>query len=94
MLRFLTCIRSVLKNYIELYILTWKDFYCILSEKARTVYKIESFFFFKDVYIHMKMSRRPHIKEALVLTVCDDVLILANTSLVKVKEILQGKAQC
>lgn len=42
----------------------------------------------------MKMSRRPHIKQALVLTVCDDVLILANTSFVKGKEILQGKAQC
>lgn len=42
----------------------------------------------------MQMSRRPHIKQTLVLTVCGDILILANTSFVKGKEILHGKAQC
>lgn len=48
----------------------------------------------KDVYIHMKMSRKPHIKQALVLTICDYVLILVNTNFLKGKAIPPGKAQC
>lgn len=42
----------------------------------------------EDVYTHMKMSRRPHIKQASVFTVYDAVVILANTSFVQGKEIL------
>lgn len=73
-----------------LYALTWKDSYCILSEKARIIHKMGSHFCFlkEDVYTHMKMSRRPHIKQASVLTVYGDVVILANTSFVQGKEIL------
>lgn len=86
---------SILKNDIELYPLTWKNFYRILSAKARTAHRIAHFCFVKkDVYIRMIMPRRPHIKQALVLTVCDYVLMLVNTNFVKGKEILGGKAQC
>lgn len=42
----------------------------------------------------MKMPMRPPNKQALVLTVCDYMLILVNTNFVKGKEIPQGKAQC
>lgn len=51
MLHFQKGICSILKNDIELCILTWKDVYRILSEKAITVHKTESHCFLKDLYI-------------------------------------------
>lgn len=39
----------------------------------------------------MKMSRRPHIKQAPTLTVYDDELMLASSSVAKGKEILREK---
>ena len=51
----------------------WKDFYHILSEKARTVRKRFWFFFFllKRMYRYIctYLPRGPYIKQALVLTV-------------------------
>ena len=52
----------------------WKDFYHILSEKARTVRKRFCFVFFFLLkrmyrYICRYLPRGPYIKQALVLTV-------------------------
>ena len=50
-----------------------KDFYHMLSEKARTVHKREFcfVFFLKRMYRYIcrYLPRRPYIKQALVLTV-------------------------